>query len=72
MSDKEEQDLRLRDQFAMSALPAIIQRFTDKNDSTWVDANGITKSFDASAKQIAEMAYKIADEMRKYRLVSFT
>jgi hypothetical protein len=67
-----DESLHLRDKFAMEALPALIARYTAKNDSIWVDINGITESFEQSAEIIAVMAYKIADEMRKARLQSFT
>ena len=64
-------EFKLRDQAAIAALPSIIQRYTEKNSTKWVSDDGITEDFNACAKQIAIMAYKIADEMRKARLQSF-
>lgn len=72
MDNKEsDYEFRLRDQAALAALPLLIQRFTEKNNSKWIDEKGITEDFKECAEAIALMAYRIADEMRKARLKSF-
>lgn len=71
MSD--EDDIRLRDQLAMAALPALITRFTERNpDEAWSQKGNTSEAFKKSAKAISILAYQIADEMRKTRLQSFT
>jgi hypothetical protein len=62
----------LRDQLAMLALPALIDRFTQKVSSPWIKDYKITAAFKEDIEQISTMAYMIADEMRKARLKSFT
>jgi hypothetical protein len=68
----QDQDLTLRDKLATAALPALIQRFTQKVESAWIKGSAPTKEFESDIDTIAVMAYKIADAMRKARLQSFT
>lgn len=72
MSDQDDEDLRLRDKLAAACLPAIIQRYNDKVDSKWIVGGKPTEAFEADAANIAIMAYKIADAMRRVRLIAFT
>jgi hypothetical protein len=72
MSDQDDEDLRLRDKLAAAALPALIHRYNDKVDTKWIVAGKPTQSFADDAENIAIMAYKIADAMRKARLQAFT
>jgi len=72
MSDQDDEDLRLRDKLAAAALPALIQRYNDKVDSKWIVDGEVTERFGYDADQIAILAYKIADAMRKARLQAFT
>ena len=72
MSDDDE-EIRLRDQLAMAALPALIARFTDRNkDEIWMEKGKPNLASKSCAKAISILAYQIADEMRKTRLQSFT
>lgn len=71
MSDQDD-DLKLRDRFAAAALPALIHRYNDKVGTKWIASGEPTAAFEADAENIARMAYKIADAMRKARLQAFT
>lgn len=71
--DKDEAyDLLLRDRLAAAALPALIQRYNDKVSSKWVIDGKASDAFEVDAENIARMAYKLADAMRKVRLQAFT
>lgn len=72
MSEQDDEDLRLRDRLAAAALPALIHRYNDKVGTKWIEAGAPTEAFYADADNIARMAYKIADAMRKARLQAFT
>jgi hypothetical protein len=72
MPTDDDEDLSLRDKLAAAALPALIDRFTDRAGTTWVEGGNTTTDFDKNVKLIAIMAYKIADAMRKARLQAFT
>jgi len=72
MSDQDDEDLRLRDKLAAAALPALMQRYNDKVDTKWLVDGKPTYAFEVDAANIAIMAYKIADAMRKARLQAFT
>jgi hypothetical protein len=63
--------LTLRDKLAIAALPALMQRFTDKVESLWLTDGKPTEAFQEDIRVIALMAYKIADEMRKVRMIAF-
>lgn len=70
----DDDDTRLRDQFAIAAMQALITRngsygnFIEKNEHT--NEDGADSA--AKLKRIAIIAYKIADAMRKARLQAFT
>lgn len=72
MSDNEdiEKELRLRDQFAIAAMQALIT----KNGvyGSYIDEASMSSKSPARVERIATAAYKIADAMRKIRLTSFT
>ena len=72
MSNQDDEDLKLRDKLAAAALPALIQRYNEKVQSSWVSGGEPTAAFEADIENIARMAYKIADAMRKARLQAFT
>ncbi len=78
MSDEDkklsqEDDLTLRDKLAAAALPALMARFAQKVDDSWVTNEWTaTADFKRDIATIARLAYQIADEMRKARLQSFT
>jgi hypothetical protein len=84
--NEEDEEIRLRDKLALAIIPSIIDRFTayfNKPNSNgtsgkaWIvreenEEEKLSSQFHADAKFIAEMSYKIADEMRKARLKTFT
>lgn len=96
MSD--EDDIKLRDQFAIAAMQALLSQYKQqislsqnghvnttgseysKSGSTTTttysyeaEDNALyLKRMDSKIKLISHLAYKIADEMRKARLISFT
>ena len=85
MSDHED-DIRLRDQFAIAAMQALVQHhqplktfILTKGDKGWEayknDSNETKEQYlarlDEKIERIATVAYKIADAMRKTRLASF-
>jgi len=72
MSDQDDEDLKLRDKLAAAALPALIHRYNDKVGTKWIVDGKPTTAFQEDAENIARMAYKIADAMRKARLQAFT
>ena len=61
MSDKDD-ELTLRDKFAAAALPALVQRYSGNSRQSFIE----------DMDNIALLAYKIADAMRKARLQAFT
>lgn len=71
---QEEEEIRLRDQFAMSAMQALITKYGgweayidgEKDDVSPATAKA------PRTKRMVMVAYRIADEMRKTRLQSFT
>jgi hypothetical protein len=70
MSQKNDEDTHLRDQFALHAMQALItshglHKPFIENDNENPDSN-------EKLKRIAIIAYRVADEMRKARLQSFT
>jgi hypothetical protein len=72
MSDNDD-EIRLRDQFAIAAMQALITKI-GVWESYIIDAEGLGPK-EATAertKRIAAVSYRIADEMRKARLQSFT
>lgn len=69
METDDDKDLSLRDKLAMAALPALVRRF---DGGRWISNGKPTEEFAERAEQIALLAYKLADELRKARLKSFT
>lgn len=81
--EKEDEEIRLRDKLALAIIPSIIDRFTayyskggGGSGTGWISGDSgkdvLTSQFRLDAQFIAEMSYKIADEMRKARLKAFT
>jgi hypothetical protein len=69
--NKEEEEIRLRDQIAIAAMQALIDRFTAEVDTAWIKSSEPTKDYEEDVMIIARMAYKMADAMRKARLQTF-
>jgi hypothetical protein len=69
--DKEDEEIRLRDQVAIAAMQALIDRYTAKVDSGWIGQTGPKQIYYDDACIIAQMAYIMADAMRKARLKVF-
>lgn len=63
-------DVRLRDQLAIAAMQALITNAGLYK--TYLDANEEHPDSKYKMERIAIVAYKVADEMRKARLKSFT
>lgn len=87
MSDKENDDMRLRDQFAMQVMQAIIianarlknilinapQYGQATNTEIYVgDFKYYLRELSEEMENISDFSYKMADMMRKSRLKSFT
>ena len=71
---KEDEEIRLRDQVAIAAMQALIDRYTAKVDHSWISdngANGAKEAYITDIGIIARMAYQMADAMRKARLQTF-
>lgn len=82
MSDDNDDEIRLRDQFAMSAMQALVEKefpgewfINDCVESKCLAENSTPESYFARLEfrieKLSIMAYKIADAMRKARLKSF-
>ena len=72
--DNDDDDLRLRDKFAIAAMQALLTRYGGWGD--YIDENegaGPGPENDTPrTRRIALASYRIADEMRKARLKAFT
>jgi hypothetical protein len=69
LTEEEEKELKLRDQFAMAAMQGILAGAADSMDFELdtTDKAEIEKGLE----EFATVAYMIADAMRKARLASF-
>jgi hypothetical protein len=71
--EDDEKELRLRDQFAIAAMQALITK--EGTYSNFIDNEMWGEDYQKRAKarqeRIAMVAYKMADEMRKARLQVF-
>ncbi len=66
----EDDDFKLRDKIAISIMNALIAN--PKVNSTWfVDNREEGERFDKEVERFAVAAYKMADAMRKARLITF-
>lgn len=69
LTDEEEEDLKLRDKFAMAAMQGILAGAADSMD---FDIDTTDKAdIEKGLEEFATIAYMIADAMRKARLASF-
>ena len=66
----EDDDFKLRDQFAIAIMNALLSN--DTVNAVWfVNNREEGERFDKEIERFAVTAYKIADAMRKARLISF-
>ena len=71
MSREDDEDIRLRDQFAIAAMEALIIKYGAFNN--YIDKENFDmKGPYPRTQRLATAAYIVADEMRKARLKSFT
>jgi len=70
MSDKDDDEIRLRDQFAIAAMQALIGK--NAIFTKYIDGLEEVRPTHPRTERIAIVAYIVADEMRKARLKSFT
>ena len=68
--DNFDEEIRLRDQFAMAAMQALIDKYGVLGRYIENEAD-IKEEPYRKMERITLAAYKIADEMRKARLISF-
>jgi hypothetical protein len=72
MSDNDDEEIRLRDKIAIAAMQALLTK--EGAWANYIDGLDVAGPKEAPAlrtKRIAMAAYRIADEMRKARLISF-
>lgn len=72
--DDEDKEIRLRDQFATAAMQALITKYGGWADYIEGKSENPTPATSKATrtKRMVAVAYRIADEMRKARLQSFT
>jgi hypothetical protein len=73
-TDNDEKEIRLRDQFAIAAMQALVETtglyktFIEKGD---VEEKGYHEKLVGRLERLSIISYKIADSMRKARLQVF-